>query len=49
MKQFKYLGTTLAHQNSIQEESKTGLNSGKLAIIQGRIACIPVPYTKILR
>jgi hypothetical protein len=27
--QFKYLGTTVANQNLIQEEIKRGLNSGK--------------------
>ena len=28
MEQFKYLGTTLTNQNSIQEEIKSGLKSG---------------------
>jgi len=28
MEEFKYLGTTLTHQNSIQEEMKSRLNSG---------------------
>ena len=28
VEEFKYLGTTLSHQNSIQEETKSRLNSG---------------------
>ena len=28
VEEFKYLGTTLTNQNSIQEEIKSGLNSG---------------------
>ena len=43
-KQFKYLGTNLSNQNFIQEEIKTTLNSGKLAIIQCQIFCVPVSY-----
>jgi hypothetical protein len=31
---FKYLGTALPNQNSIQEEIKSSLNQGMLAIIQ---------------
>ena len=30
MEEFKYLGTTLTNQNSIQEEKKNGLNSGNV-------------------
>jgi len=37
VKELKYLGTTLTNQNSIQEEIKNRLKSGKLAIIWCRI------------
>jgi hypothetical protein len=40
VEEFKYLGTTLTNQNSIQEEIKSRL--GMLAIIQCRIFCLPV-------
>ena len=43
------LGTTLTHRNSIQEEIKSILMSGKLAIIRRRIFCLPVCYTNISR
>ena len=49
MEQFKYLGTTLTNQNSIQEEIKSRLKSGMLAIIRCRIVCLPVSYTKNLK
>jgi hypothetical protein len=39
--EFKYLGTTLTNQNSIQEEIKSSLESGN-AIIRCRIFCLPV-------
>jgi len=32
---FKYLGTTLTNQNSIQEEIKSRLNSGKCLLLFG--------------
>ena len=38
VEEFKYLGTTLTNQNSIQEEM--------LAIIRRRIFCLPVCYPK---
>jgi len=39
----------LMNQNSIQEEIKSRLKSGMLAIIQFRIFCLPVCSPKILR
>jgi hypothetical protein len=42
--QFKYLGTTLTNQNSIQEEIKS---QGMFAIICCRIFCLPVCYPRI--
>ena len=42
VKHFKYLGTNLTYQNSIQEEIKSRLNSGNVAIIRCRIFCLPV-------
>ena len=47
VEQFKYLGTMLTNQNSIQEEIKIRLKSGMLAIIRCRIFCLPVCYPKI--
>ena len=44
---FKYLGTTLKNQNSIQEEIKIRLKLGMLAIIRCRIFCLLVCYPKI--
>jgi len=44
---FKYLGTTLTDQNSIQEEIKKVLNSGNACYHQCRIFCLPVYYPKI--
>ena len=49
MEEFKYLRTTLTNQNSIQEEIKSRLNEGMLAIIRYRIFCFPVCYPKIER
>jgi hypothetical protein len=34
LEQFKYLGTTLTNQNSIQEEINSRLKSGMLAVIR---------------
>jgi hypothetical protein len=42
VEEFRYLGTTLTNQNSIQEEIK-----GMLAITQCRIFCLPVCYPKL--
>jgi hypothetical protein len=47
VEKFKYLGTTLTDQNSIQEETKSKLNLGMLAIIWCKIFCCPVCYPKI--
>jgi len=47
VKEFKYLGTTLMHQNSTQEEIKSRLKSENAAIIWGRTLCLPVCYPKI--
>jgi hypothetical protein len=44
---FKYFGTTLTDQNSIQEEIKSRLNSGMLAVIQCSTSCLPVCYPKV--
>jgi hypothetical protein len=41
MEEFKYLGTTLTNQNSIQEEIKSRLKG------RYRIFCLPVCYPKI--
>jgi hypothetical protein len=38
--QFKYLGTTVTNQNSIQEEIKRRLNSGNVATIRSRTFCL---------
>jgi hypothetical protein len=45
VEQFKYLGTTLTNQNSIQEEIKS--SQGILAIDRCRIFCLPLCYLKI--
>jgi len=42
VEEFIYLGRTLTDQNSIQEEIKSRLKSGMLAIIRCRIFCLPV-------
>jgi len=44
---FKYLGTTLTNQNSIQEEIKKRPKSGNACYHQCRIFCLPVCYPKI--
>ena len=44
MEEFKYLGTTLTHQNSIQEEIKSRLKSGNACYYSAQI---PVCYPKI--
>jgi len=46
VEEFKYLGTTLTNKNSIQEEIKSRLKLGMLAIIRYRIICLPVCYQK---
>ena len=47
VEEFKYLGTTLTHQNSIEEEIKSRLRLEMLAIIQCRIFCLPGCYPEI--
>ena len=47
VEEFKYLGTTLTNQNSIQEEIKSRLKLGMLAIIRCRIFCLPVCYPRL--
>jgi hypothetical protein len=44
---FKYLGTNLTNQNSLQEEIKSRLDSGNACYQWCRIFCIPVCYPKI--
>jgi hypothetical protein len=39
---FKYLGTTLIDQNSMQEEIKSRLIRGMLATTRFRVFCLPV-------
>jgi arabinogalactan endo-1,4-beta-galactosidase len=46
VEEFKYLGTTLTDQNSIQEEIKSRLKLGNASIIRCRIFCIPGCYPK---
>jgi hypothetical protein len=49
LEEFRYLGTTLTNQNSIQEEMKSRLKSGSgmLAVIRCRMFCVHVCYTNI--
>jgi hypothetical protein len=47
VEEFKYLGTTLTHQNSIHEEIKNRLKSRNVAIIRCRVLCLPGCYPKI--
>jgi len=47
VEEFKYLGTTLTNQSSIQGEIKSRLKSGNVAIIWCRILSLPVRYPKI--
>jgi hypothetical protein len=43
---FKYLGTDLTNQNSVQEEIRRRFSQGNLAIMQCRIFCLPLCYPK---
>ena len=45
VEEFKYLGTTLTNQNSVQEEIKSRLRS-RNAIIRCRVFCLPGCYPK---
>jgi len=48
MEEFKYLGTILTKQNSVQDEIMSRFSQGMLAIIRCRIfCCLPVSYPKI--
>ena len=47
LEDFKYLGTNLTNQNSIQEEISAGRNQGMLAIIWCRIIRLPFCYQKL--
>jgi len=47
VEQFRYLGTTLGNQNSIQKEIKSRLKSGMFAVIRCKIHCLPLSYPKI--
>ena len=47
VEEFKYLGTTLTHQNSIAEEIKSRLRLEMLAIIRCRIFCLLGCYPEI--
>jgi len=49
VEELRYLGTTVTNQISIQEEIKSRLNKGMLAIIRCRIFCLPVCYREISR
>jgi len=44
VKEFKYLGTNLANQNSIQEEINSRLKSENACYHRCRIFCLPVCY-----
>jgi len=45
--EFKYLGTTLTNQNSIQEEIKSRLKSGNACYHSVQNICLPVCHPKI--
>ena len=47
LEQFKYLGTTLTHQNSIREEIKSRLKSGNVCYKRYRIFRLPACCPKI--
>ena len=49
VEEFKYLGTTLTNQNSIQEEIKSRLKSGIACYYSVQNLCLPVCYPKVLR
>ena len=46
VEEFKYLGTTITDQNSIQEEIKSRLKLGNACYHSGRICCLPDCYPK---
>ena len=45
--EFRYLGTTLTNQNSIQEEIKSRLKSGHACYHSVQNLCLPVCYPNI--
>jgi len=47
VEEFKYLGTTLTNQNSIQEEIKSRFKSGNACYHSVQNICLPVCYPKI--
>ena len=47
VEEFKYLGTTLTHQNSIQEEIKCRLKLGIACDYSVQNLCLPVCYPKL--
>jgi hypothetical protein len=47
VEEFKYLGTNLTNQNSMQEEINSRMMARNAAIFQWRIFCLPVCYQKI--
>ena len=46
VEEFKYLGTTLTNQNSIQEEIKSRLKLGNACYYLVQNFCLPVCYLK---
>jgi hypothetical protein len=47
VEKFKLLGTTLTHQNSIQEENNSSLKSRNVSYHLVQDLCLPVFYPKI--
>ena len=47
VEEFKYLGTTLLNQNSVQEEMKRGLKLGNACDYSVHNLCHPVSYLKV--
>ena len=47
VEEFKYLGTTLTNQNSIQEEIKSRLKSENAGYHSVQIFCLPICYPNI--
>jgi len=43
---FRQLGATVSNQNSIHEEIRADWSQEMLALVQCRIYCLPVCYTK---
>ena len=47
VEEFKYFGTTLTNQNSIQKEIKSRLKVGNACTTRCRTFCLPICYPKI--